>query len=97
MQTIVKNCAGIDVHKMMVMVAIRKETPECNIQTLTIRLLPERPGVPCSVQGGCLRLEFGDFQGKGKALLRSLCGSVFNFAKQVAGQGGRIGCTFMQR
>ena len=35
MQTIVKNCAGIDVHKMMVMVAIRKETPEGNIQTLT--------------------------------------------------------------
>ena len=35
MQSIVKNCAGIDVHKMMVMVAIRKETPEGNIQTLT--------------------------------------------------------------
>ena len=35
MQSIVKNCAGVDVHKMMVMVAIRKETPEGNIQILT--------------------------------------------------------------
>ena len=35
MQTIVKNCAGIDVHKMMVMVAIRKEMPDGTIQTLT--------------------------------------------------------------
>lgn len=35
MQPIVKNCAGIDVHKMMVMVAIRKEMPDGNIQTLT--------------------------------------------------------------
>ena len=28
MQTIVNSCAGLDVHKMMVMVAIRKQTPE---------------------------------------------------------------------
>lgn len=35
MQTIVRNCAGIDVHKMMVMVAIRKEMPDGNIQTST--------------------------------------------------------------
>ena len=35
MQTIVKNCAGIDVHKMMVMVAIRKEMPKGDTQVLT--------------------------------------------------------------
>ena len=35
MQTIVNNCAGIDVHKMMVMVAIRKISPEGDTQTLT--------------------------------------------------------------
>ena len=35
MQPIVKNCAGIDVHKMMVMVAVRKEMPEGGIQVLT--------------------------------------------------------------
>ncbi len=35
MQPIVKNCAGIDVHKMMVMVAVRKEMPEGDIQVLT--------------------------------------------------------------
>ena len=35
MQPIVKNCAGIDVDKMMVMVAIRKEMPEGDIQVLT--------------------------------------------------------------
>ncbi|AMO54547.1 IS110 family transposase [Endozoicomonas montiporae CL-33] len=35
MQTIVKNCAGIDVHKMMVMVAVRKEMPEGDTQVLT--------------------------------------------------------------
>ncbi len=35
MQPIVKNCAGIDVHKMMVMVAIRKEMPEGGIEVLT--------------------------------------------------------------
>ena len=28
MLTFVKNCAGLDVHKMMIMVAIRKETPD---------------------------------------------------------------------
>ena len=28
MQTIVNSCAGLDVHKMMFMVAIRKQTPE---------------------------------------------------------------------
>lgn len=35
MQPIVKNCAGIDVHKMMVMVAIRKDMPEGDTQVLT--------------------------------------------------------------
>ena len=35
MQPIVKNCAGIDVHKMMVMVAVRKEMPEGDIQVIT--------------------------------------------------------------
>ncbi len=35
MQPIVKNCAGIDVHKMMVMVAVRKEMPEGDIQVMT--------------------------------------------------------------
>ncbi len=38
MQPIVKNCAGIDVHKMMVMVAVRKEMPEGDIQVLTVNL-----------------------------------------------------------
>ncbi|WP_155161736.1 hypothetical protein [Sansalvadorimonas verongulae] len=27
MQTNVKNCVGLDVHKVMIMAAIRKETP----------------------------------------------------------------------
>ena len=35
MQPIVKNCAAIDVHKMMVMVAVRKEMPEGDIQVMT--------------------------------------------------------------
>ena len=34
MQPIVRNCAGIDVHKMMVMVAVRKEMPDGDIQVL---------------------------------------------------------------
>lgn len=35
MQTIVKNCAGIDVHKMMVMVAIRQEMPDGDIKVIS--------------------------------------------------------------
>ncbi|WP_252176686.1 IS110 family transposase [Endozoicomonas sp. 4G] len=35
METIVKNCAGIDVHKMMVMVTVRKEVPNEEVQVIT--------------------------------------------------------------
>lgn len=35
MQPIVKNCAGIDVHKMMIMVAIRKTDSDGKVETLT--------------------------------------------------------------
>ena len=35
MQTIVGNCAGIDVHKMMVMVAVRKTKSEGEVEVLT--------------------------------------------------------------
>ncbi|UYM15493.1 IS110 family RNA-guided transposase [Endozoicomonas euniceicola] len=35
MQPIVKNCAGIDVHKMMVMVSIRKAMPDGSVQVTT--------------------------------------------------------------
>ena len=35
MQTIVKNCAGIDVHKMMVMVTVRKGFSEMDTEVLT--------------------------------------------------------------
>ena len=32
MQPIVRNCAGIDVHKMMAMVAIRQQRPDGEIE-----------------------------------------------------------------
>ena len=35
MQPIVRNCAGIDVHKMMVMVAIRQQRPDGEIEVTT--------------------------------------------------------------